>query len=74
MEEPPTATKLLVERWQLQAEYDAAELQHALQLVVRACASTPGIMQHFCKQEQFTRQGEARCSGLASVAKDLGVL
>ena len=73
----PTATRMLVERWrQLPAEYDDAALQHALQLVVRACASTPGVdaTAHTCEQEQLTRQGVARFSGLACVAKDLGVL
>jgi len=45
-----------------------------MQLVVRACASTPGSMQHFCTQGQLPWQGEARCSSLTSVAKDVGVL
>ena len=73
----PTATRKIVEQWRpLPAEYTAAELQHALERVLRACASTPGgeDTPHSREQEQLTRQGVARFSGLASVAKDLGVL
>ena len=73
----PTATRLLVEQWRhLPTQYDAADMQHALQFVVRACASTPGVEAtlHTREQEQLTRQGVARFSGLAPAAKDLGVV
>ena len=73
----PTATRLLVEQWRhFPTQYDTADMQHALQFVVRACASTPGVEAtlHTREQEQLTRQGVARYSGLATVAKDLCVV